>query len=72
MHGRPRLRPWEIERLTVPELALALDQDIDSRRTPSGGAPKSHEEVLAYAAWWRGLTPRERIEQHRLKHGLAR
>lgn len=60
-HGRMRLRPWEIERMTVPELILALDDDLEKSRGPTGSVPLTPE----YIAWWRSLTVEDRIAQAR-------
>ena len=65
MHGQMRLRPWEIERLTIPEVALALDEDVSKPRAPGGGMPMSYPDKLAWIAQLRAMTPRERLEMAR-------
>jgi len=67
MHGTMRLRPWEIDRLTVPELVLALDSDLETRRAPGGGVAlgKVMGDREAYATWWRSMTPLERLNYYR-------
>lgn len=57
MQGESRLRPWEIRRMTLTEIALA-------RMDPSkaGGRDMSWEEIEEYVAWRRGLTIDETIE----------
>lgn len=66
MHGGMKLRPWEIQRLTLAEIVLALDEDTEKPRRPSGSVdlsdPGTREE---YAAWVRSLTPTERIQAMR-------
>lgn len=63
-HGEGHFRPWEIERLTEPELLLALDDDTSKRRPPTGSTPfNSHEEILAYVEMWRTMTPEERLRR---------
>lgn len=61
------MRPWEIRRLTMPELALALDQDVDRVR-PAGveGQDFRHpSEKGEYAKWWRSLSMKERIKDRK-------
>ena len=58
------LRPWELERLTLPEMMLYLEKP--DQAPPGGGqAVASQDELIAYARWWRSLTPRQRLEQAR-------
>lgn len=62
MHGRLRLRPWELRRLTLPELARALDEPDGKRKPPSGAKEMSATDVIEYAARYRAMTPRQRLE----------
>ena len=58
------LKPWEIERLTEPEILLCLDDDFTTRRPPTAGTPlHTHEDVLAYVQTWRNMTPQERLQR---------
>ena len=62
MHGSMKLRPREIRRLTIPEVALALDHDLEKQRPPAGSRVfGSDEEQMAYARWLRGLSVEERL-----------
>lgn len=62
MHGRLHLRPAEIRDMTVPEIALALDDDLKSRRMPAGAVPlRSYQEQLDFVARRRAMTPREKL-----------
>lgn len=54
------MRVWEIERLTIPELVLALDQDLDETRRP--GLPHGMS-AQQYAEWWRSQTPWDRYQR---------
>ena len=63
--GRARLRPWEVRQLTLAELALALDDDLEQRRPPHGGASLSGPDVAAHVAWLRSATVRQRIARLR-------
>lgn len=62
MHGRPRLKPWEIERLTDVELALAVDQAIEEKKGPSHGTPLDPSQWNAWVAWRRSLTNWQKLE----------
>lgn len=62
MHSDQRWRPHEVLALTPAELALAMDADDkpagrDSR--PPGVS------VGQWAAYWRSLTPQQRVERAR-------
>lgn len=68
MHGRPRLRPAEIRRMTLAEIALALDQDIDNldKRPPVDGVDLAQFGGMAeYHRWWKSLTPKQRLKRAR-------
>lgn len=63
-HGELGLRPWEIERLTEPEILLALDDDFSKRRPPTGATPlQSEEEIAAYIQRVRDMTPEQRLQE---------
>jgi hypothetical protein len=59
------LKPWEVDELTPSELALALDDDLETRRAPHGGGAMSPAELEAYARAWRAMTPAERLARAR-------
>lgn len=64
MHGDSHYRPWEIQRLTEPEIAAALDADLSKRRSPEGSVPlASAEEVRAHLEAIRSMTPEEKLRQ---------
>lgn len=67
MHGKPRLRIQEIFRLTDAEIALNLDQDLESPRLPHGGTDLGQMPGGTDAGflWWRGLSMREKVERLR-------
>jgi hypothetical protein len=67
MHGRPRLKIPEILELTLPELWLALDQNLEEKHRPPSGGVSVKGSAREYAAWWRSLTPLERLERAREK-----
>lgn len=70
MHGRPRLRPWEISQLTIPMLILALDQDLEDlnhQRPPPGAIELREGEEEEYARRWRQQTVADRLKQAREK-----
>lgn len=54
--------------MTMPELVLATDDDVEKTRVPGGGVPMSPEEIREYRDKYRALTPRERMEL--IKQGL--
>lgn len=49
--------------MTIPEVLLALDGDLDRPRPPEGSMPVTPE----YVRWWRSLSVRERFERARDK-----
>lgn len=51
--------------MTPAELALALDDDLETPRPPHGGDSMQPHEVEAYARAWRAMTPRDRLERAR-------
>jgi len=62
MHGRCRLRPWEIDQMTMPEIALALDESDD---TQTGGAPTlelRHAERRDFVKWYHSLSAAEKVD----------
>lgn len=64
MHGDSHYRPWEILRLTEPEMLAALDADLTKRRPPTESTPLgSDEEVRAFLERRRALTPEERLRE---------
>ncbi len=64
MNGDSRFRPWEIRMLTMPEIALLLDQHGDKPAAPSNAVTfASHEEHLAYIQQRRSMTVKERFEE---------
>jgi hypothetical protein len=71
MMGKPRLRPWEIERLTMTEVALLCDQDLEKRRPPAGGQAVPHDRDASFVKW-RNMTALERIEMAREHWGVSR
>ncbi len=56
----PRLRPWEIWRLTLPEITLMLTDNVV--RSFSGGTPMTDAEIQDYAKWYMSLSNRDRLE----------
>lgn len=64
LHGESHYRPWEILRLTEPEILAALDDDLSQRRPPTGGvdlnAPGAAE---AYIQRLRAMSPEERLRR---------
>jgi len=63
LHGSTGYNTVEkIESCTLTELALALDDNFDPSRPPSGFPAMSAAQSRAYQMWWRGLTPRERLD----------
>lgn len=61
--GKARYRPWEIDRLTFPEVEMALAEDLE--KPLSGVQLKGDQEIAQYATWWRGLSWREKIDMAR-------
>lgn len=64
MNGDARLRPWEIRKFTMPEIALLLDQHGD-KPTPQASTVThtSHEAHLAYIAQRRSMSVQERLAE---------
>lgn len=56
----PKLRPWEVKRLTLSEVVLYLRDD--HARDPSGAPCATTAEVEEYIRRVRSLSPRERLE----------
>ena len=66
MHGGMKLRPWEIRRMTLQEIAWAMDEDLDHKRPPAGGITfTSYAEKLAWVERRRRMTIRERLQEAR-------
>lgn len=68
MHGDSHYRPWEILRLTEPEIAAALDSDLTKRRPPEGSV--SFVSDAQRVAWMQeriAETPRQMLD--RLREG---
>ena len=61
MFGKGRYRLWEIDRMTIPEIELALQDDLEK---PLGGS-LSPEEQREYAQRRRAMTWTERIADAR-------
>ena len=62
MNGHSHYRPWEILRMTIPEVVLAIDDDVERVRIPGGGVPMDKGQIREHAMKLRALTPRERME----------
>ncbi len=60
-----KLRPQEIRALTLPELLLVLDDDLEKPRPPGGAPVMSHEEVIQRAERWRALSPAQKLQEAR-------
>ena len=56
----PALRPWEILRLTMAEIAWLMSES--GRSLPGGGQRMSDAQIVAYAEWYRGPQPLEKLE----------
>lgn len=54
-----KLRPWEIDALTLSEIALYLEKN------PGRSATMSHDEISRRVTRWLGLTAREKLESGR-------
>ena len=66
MHGPLAMRPWEIERLTLTELSLALGDDMEKPATSPGAIQfKSATDREEYVAWLQGLSVEERLQMAR-------
>jgi hypothetical protein len=63
MHGKMKLRPWEILRMTPPEMILALDDDISKREPPEGAKPFALGQEEAIAERYRNMTAIERYRE---------
>ncbi len=61
MHGGMKLRPWEIDEMTIPEIEMALDEDLEK---PMGGS-LSLEEQRQYAEERRAMTWEQKIAEAR-------
>ena len=60
MHGRQRLRIWEIDCMTETEICLALDDDLETPRPPSyaeavGANVDAHIACRRAMTWWQRL-----------------
>lgn len=60
-HG---IRPIEADRMTLSEIALALDEP-GPRPHGGRGVPMSIEEIQAEARRWAAMTPKQRLEERR-------
>jgi hypothetical protein len=62
LFGKARLRPWEVRQMTVPEVALALDEpaEDEGKRPPAGAVPLGPGGAAAAAREWRALSPSQR------------
>lgn len=65
MFSRLRMRPREIDRLTEVELALCLDDDLESKRPTDGSQAMSGEDVIEYARRWRRQSLAQRLKRAR-------
>lgn len=66
MNGDARLRPWEIRQLTMPEIALLLDEHGDKPTPPAGARPiLSHKEHVERIKRLHAMSPMERLEMAR-------
>lgn len=64
MHGESHYRPWEILKLTEPEMLAALDSDVAKARPPEGLTPlETPEEMLAYLRRRKAMTAEERLAE---------
>jgi len=59
MEAVPGLRPWDMWDFTLAEVEFTLASA--ENRSPDGRPSMSDDEILAYAKWWDGLTPAERL-----------
>ena len=48
--------------MTIPEVMLAVDDDVDNPRPPGGGMPMSPKQIKEHALALRDMTLRQRIE----------
>lgn len=51
--------------MTIPEILLALDGDLETPRPPAGSEPVTAD----YGDRWRAMTPQDRLERARRKWG---
>lgn len=66
MFGKGRYRTWEIERMTEPEIIMALDDDLESVRPPTGmTVHASRTEQQAHHERRRTMTPADRLREAR-------
>ena len=63
MHGESHYRPWEILRLTEPEILAALDDDLSERRPPEGSVPLGPGQEREWIERLRAMTPEERLRR---------
>lgn len=54
--------------MTLPEIALALDEDNDPHRPPADAAAVGHEAVIEHARRRQAMSMRERLEDARRKY----
>lgn len=62
--ARRGLKPWELDRLTISEMCLLLE-DEEKPRAPAGALPRSDEEMIAYARFYQSLTTLEKLAKAR-------
>ncbi len=58
------IKPWELDRLTVAEVCILLE-DETKRRAPSGRTPMGPDEIQAYARRMRSMTTLEKLQAAR-------
>ena len=65
--GRPRVPIDRIPYLTLAEVAVLLDQDLESDQPPAGATDLLQHPggTDSYIRWWRSLTPAQRLERAR-------
>lgn len=52
--------------MTLPEMLLALDEDLEKKRPPAGSQPlQSAADKAEYARQWRQMSREERLQQAR-------
>ena len=70
MRGGKGFAPASIRAMTIPEIALALDDDFEAPRPPAGERVfRFPGERDAWVTWWRNLDARGRLEHLRAKYG---
>lgn len=62
--ARRGLKPWELDRLTLSELCLLLE-DEEKPRAPAGNVPRSDEEMIAYARFYQSMTVLQKLNAAR-------